>query len=179
MNNKGNEVVLSSGKQRSVYFIHVFSVIQSSGRRSRTASESSTHSGGRERSNSAVKQASPPPPSIPEQPNKEEAKKVKKDSPKKVHFHILALRFSTCTVVICVECLLSSPTQRGVSWLGWFTGKGKNEAHLPDDKNKSVSYSCSLSINVIQLLVHVANSYKRTLIFVRSCGTNRSRDGLT
>ncbi|XP_030598385.1 protein transport protein Sec16A isoform X3 [Archocentrus centrarchus] len=82
----------------------------SSGRRSRTASESSTHSGGRERSNSAVKQASPPPPSIPEQPNKEETKKVKKDSPKK----------------------------RGVGWLGWIIGKGKNEAHLPDDKNKSI-----------------------------------------
>uniref|UniRef100_A0A3P8RK48 Protein transport protein sec16 n=1 Tax=Astatotilapia calliptera TaxID=8154 RepID=A0A3P8RK48_ASTCA len=88
----------------------VFSVIQSSGRRSRTTSESSTHSGGRERSNSTVVQASPPPPSIPEQPIKEEAKKVKKDSPKK----------------------------KGVGWLGWIIGKGKNEAHLPDDKNKSI-----------------------------------------
>ncbi|XP_042074687.1 protein transport protein Sec16A isoform X3 [Haplochromis burtoni] len=82
----------------------------SSGRRSRTTSESSTHSGGRERSNSTVVQASPPPPSIPEQPIKEEAKKVKKDSPKK----------------------------KGVGWLGWIIGKGKNEAHLPDDKNKSI-----------------------------------------
>ncbi|XP_040914380.1 protein transport protein Sec16A isoform X2 [Toxotes jaculatrix] len=81
------------------------------GRRSRTTSESSTHSGGRERSNSAVKQASPPPPSIPEQPRKEEAKK---DSPKK----------------------------SGGGGIGglvkWFYRKGKNEAHLPDDKIKSI-----------------------------------------
>lgn len=74
--------------------------LQASGRRSRTNSESSTHSGGRERSNSAVKQASPPPPSIPEQPRKEESKKIKKDSPKKVHMHMYththtrAFRFS-------------------------------------------------------------------------------------
>ncbi|XP_026209762.1 protein transport protein Sec16A isoform X2 [Anabas testudineus] len=80
------------------------------GRRSRTTSESSTHSGGRERSNSAIKQASPPPPSIPEQPRKEEAKKAKKDSPKK----------------------------SGGGWLNWLYRKGKNEAHLPDDKNKSI-----------------------------------------
>ncbi|KAM9734342.1 protein transport protein Sec16A-like [Menidia menidia] len=80
-----------------------------SGRSSRRASESSTHSGGRERSNSAVKQSSPPPPSIPEQPRKEEAKKAKKDSPKK---------------------------SRG--WREWIFGKGKNEAHLPDDKNPSI-----------------------------------------
>ncbi|XP_044031208.1 protein transport protein Sec16A isoform X4 [Siniperca chuatsi] len=82
-----------------------------SGRRSRTTSESSTHSGGRERSNSSVKQASPPPPSIPEQPHREEAKKVKKDSPKKTG---------------------------GGGWLNWLYRKGKNEAHLPDDKNKSI-----------------------------------------
>ncbi|XP_051267823.1 protein transport protein Sec16A isoform X2 [Dicentrarchus labrax] len=82
-----------------------------SGRRSRTTSESSTHSGGRERSNSAIKQVSPPPPSIPEQPRKEEPKKVKKDSPKK---------------------------GGGGSWLSWIYRKGKNEAHLPDDKNKSI-----------------------------------------
>nr|XP_046230539.1 protein transport protein Sec16A isoform X3 [Scatophagus argus] len=81
------------------------------GRRSRTTSESSTHSGGRERSNSAIKQASPPPPSIPEQPRKEEAKKAKKDSPKK---------------------------GGGGSWLKNWLWKGKNEAHLPDDKNKSI-----------------------------------------
>uniref|UniRef100_A0A7N6BNH2 Protein transport protein sec16 n=1 Tax=Anabas testudineus TaxID=64144 RepID=A0A7N6BNH2_ANATE len=81
------------------------------GRRSRTTSESSTHSGGRERSNSAIKQASPPPPSIPEQPRKEEAKKAKKDSPKKV---LVSAIFPFLHV------------------------KGKNEAHLPDDKNKSI-----------------------------------------
>ncbi|XP_029920537.1 protein transport protein Sec16A isoform X2 [Myripristis murdjan] len=85
------------------------SMHMASGRRSRTNSESSTHSGGRERSNSAVKQASPPPPSIPEQPRKEESKKIKKDSPKK-----------------------------GGGWLDWIYRKGKNEAHLPDDKNKSI-----------------------------------------
>ncbi|KAF1377703.1 hypothetical protein PFLUV_G00203490 [Perca fluviatilis] len=90
------------------------SMNMASGRRSRTTSESSTHSGGRERSNSAVKQASPPPPSIPEQPCIEEAKKVKKDSPKK------------------------GGGGGGVG--GWITRiwKGKNEAHLPDDKNKSI-----------------------------------------
>ncbi|XP_076613925.1 protein transport protein Sec16A isoform X2 [Chaetodon auriga] len=87
------------------------SMHMASGRRSRTTSESSTHSAGRERSNSAVKQASPPPPSIPEQPRKEEAKKVKKDSPKK---------------------------GGGGGWLNWLYRKGKNEAHLPDDKNKSI-----------------------------------------
>uniref|UniRef100_A0AAX7UX05 Protein transport protein sec16 n=1 Tax=Astatotilapia calliptera TaxID=8154 RepID=A0AAX7UX05_ASTCA len=27
---------------------------------------------------------------------------------------------------------------KGVGWLGWIIGKGKNEAHLPDDKNKSI-----------------------------------------
>lgn len=89
------------------------SMHMASGRRSRTTSESSTHSGGRERSNSAVKQASPPPPSIPEQPSKEEAKKAKKDSPKK-------------------------SGGGGVGWLSWLYRKGKNEAHLPDDKNKSI-----------------------------------------
>ncbi|XP_037122111.1 protein transport protein Sec16A isoform X2 [Syngnathus acus] len=89
------------------------SVHRASGRRSRTTSESSTHSGGRDRSNSFVKQASPPPPSIPEQPRKEETKKAKKDSPKK--------------------------SGGGVGWLTtWLYRKGKNEAHLPDDKNKSI-----------------------------------------
>ncbi|XP_008281003.1 protein transport protein Sec16A isoform X2 [Stegastes partitus] len=90
------------------------SMYMPSGRRSRTTSESSTHSIGRERSNSALKPVSPPPPSIPEQPRKEEAKKAKKDSPKK-------------------------SGGGGVGWLGWIMrGRGKNEAHLPDDKNKSI-----------------------------------------
>ncbi|XP_057674905.1 protein transport protein Sec16A isoform X1 [Corythoichthys intestinalis] len=89
------------------------SVHRASGRRSRTTSESSTHSGGRDRSNSAAKQASPPPPPIPEQPRKEEGKKTKKESPKK--------------------------SGGGVGWLTtWLYRKGKNEAHLPDDKNKSI-----------------------------------------
>ncbi|XP_058613565.1 protein transport protein Sec16A isoform X5 [Onychostoma macrolepis] len=81
-----------------------------SGRRSRTASESSNHSG-RERSSSLVNQGSPPPPPIPEAPPQDEPKKTKKDSPKK-----------------------------GASggWLTWLYPKRKNEAHLPDDKNKSI-----------------------------------------
>lgn len=72
--------------------------LQVSGRRSRTTSESSTHSGGRERSNSAIKQVSPPPPSIPEQPPKEEPKKTKRDSPKKVHIHTAAFENSSSCV---------------------------------------------------------------------------------
>ncbi|XP_049460596.1 protein transport protein Sec16A isoform X2 [Epinephelus fuscoguttatus] len=87
-----------------------------SGRRSRTTSESSTHSGGRERSNSAAMQASPPPPSIPEQPSREEAKKVKKDSPKKGG---------------------GGGGGGGSSWIKW-PWRRKNEAHLPDDNNKSI-----------------------------------------
>ncbi|KAG7477312.1 hypothetical protein MATL_G00092630 [Megalops atlanticus] len=84
------------------------------GRRSRTTSESSTHSAGRERSNSVAKQSSPLPPPIPEQPTRqEEPKTQKKDSPKK------------------------SQGGRG-GWLNWLYRKGKNEAHLPDDKNKSI-----------------------------------------
>ncbi|KAK9532562.1 hypothetical protein VZT92_009940 [Zoarces viviparus] len=88
-----------------------------SGRRSRTTSESSAHSGGRERSNSVIKQASPPPPSIPEQPRIEEAKKAKRDSPKKGG---------------------GGGGGGGGGWLNWLYRKGKNEAHLPDDKNKSI-----------------------------------------
>ncbi|KFP30360.1 Protein transport protein Sec16A, partial [Colius striatus] len=59
------------------------------GQRSRTTSESSAHSVGRERSNSAAKQPSPSP-------------------------------------------------STGANWFRWLMGKGKNEAHLPDDKNKSI-----------------------------------------
>ncbi|XP_030622990.1 protein transport protein Sec16A isoform X2 [Chanos chanos] len=83
-----------------------------SGRRSRTTSESSSHSTGRERSGSMANQSSPPPPPIPETPPQQEApKKTKKDSPQK---------------------------GGGVTWLRWFSRKGKNEAHLPDDTNKSI-----------------------------------------
>ncbi|XP_076014738.1 protein transport protein Sec16A isoform X2 [Genypterus blacodes] len=81
-----------------------------SGRHSCTPSESSTHSGGRERS-SSIKQVSPPPPSIPEQPRKEEPKRPKRDSPKK---------------------------SGGRRWWNLFNRNGKSEAHLPDDKHKSI-----------------------------------------
>ncbi|XP_010215334.1 PREDICTED: protein transport protein Sec16A, partial [Tinamus guttatus] len=78
------------------------------GRRSRTTSESSVHSVGRERSNSAAKQPSPPP-SIPE---RKETKTEKKNEP---------------------------PSRKtGSTWFRWLMGKGKNEAYLPDDKNKSI-----------------------------------------
>ncbi|KAL7844857.1 hypothetical protein SRHO_G00233960 [Serrasalmus rhombeus] len=81
------------------------------GRRSRTTSESSTHSIGRERSNSAANQSSPPPPPIPEAPPQEAPKKTKKESPKK---------------------------GGGGGILSWLYRRGKNEVHLPDDKNKSI-----------------------------------------
>ncbi|XP_010126615.1 PREDICTED: protein transport protein Sec16A [Chlamydotis macqueenii] len=77
------------------------------GRRSRTTSESSAHSVGRERSNSAAKQPSPPP-SV---PAGKETKETKKEP---------------------------APRKTGANWLRWLMGKGKNEAHLPDDKNKSI-----------------------------------------
>uniref|UniRef100_A0A8C3QW54 Protein transport protein sec16 n=1 Tax=Cyanoderma ruficeps TaxID=181631 RepID=A0A8C3QW54_9PASS len=78
------------------------------GRRSRTTSESSAHSVGRERSNSAGKQPSPPP-SAPA--GKETKKETKKEA---------------------------APRKTGGTWFRWLMGKGKNEAHLPDDKNKSI-----------------------------------------
>ncbi|KAM6117557.1 protein transport protein Sec16A isoform 5-T5 [Phoenicopterus ruber ruber] len=78
------------------------------GRRSRTTSESSVHSVGRERSNSAAKQPSPSP-SVPV--GKETKKEIKKES---------------------------APRKTGANWFRWLMGKGKNEAHLPDDKNKSI-----------------------------------------
>ncbi|XP_027587503.2 protein transport protein Sec16A isoform X4 [Pipra filicauda] len=78
------------------------------GQRSRTTSESSAHSAGRERSNSAAKQPSPPP-SAPA--GKETKKETKKEA---------------------------APRKTGTTWFRWLMGKGKNEAHLPDDKNKSI-----------------------------------------
>ncbi|XP_035197310.1 protein transport protein Sec16A isoform X6 [Oxyura jamaicensis] len=78
------------------------------GRRSRTTSESSAHSVGRERSNSAAKQPSPSPP-VPA--GKENKKEVKKET---------------------------ASRKTGANWFRWLMGKGKNEAHLPDDKNKSI-----------------------------------------
>ncbi|XP_042686606.1 protein transport protein Sec16A isoform X6 [Centrocercus urophasianus] len=78
------------------------------GQRSRTTSESSAHSVGRERSNSAAKQ---PPPSPPVPVGKETKKEVKKEP---------------------------ASRKTGANWFRWLMGKGKNEAHLPDDKNKSI-----------------------------------------
>ncbi|XP_077324370.1 protein transport protein Sec16A isoform X8 [Lithobates pipiens] len=84
-------------------------------RRTRTTSESSTHSIGSTRRSSIGIQPSPPPPSIPET-ERSEAKKEPK---------------------------ANYPSQGGSrSWfplkIGWLMGKGKNEAHLPDDRNKSI-----------------------------------------
>lgn len=124
----------------------MFSGLQASGRRSRTTSESSNHSGGRERSNSAVKPTSSPPSSIPEQPRKEEAKKVKKDSPKKVHTRTRACSppvWSAAAFPVDQSHFLSFTQGGGGSWLKNWLWKGKNEAHLPDDKYKSVSSNCS------------------------------------
>ncbi|XP_038012069.1 protein transport protein Sec16A isoform X3 [Motacilla alba alba] len=78
------------------------------GRRSRTTSESSAHSVGRERSNSAAKQPSPPPSAPAGKDTKKETKKE------------------------------AAPRKSGGTWFRWLMGKGKNEAHLPDDKNKSI-----------------------------------------
>ncbi|KAM6400147.1 protein transport protein Sec16A isoform 2-T2 [Rhynochetos jubatus] len=78
------------------------------GRRSRTTSESSARSVGRERSNSAAKQPSPPPSAPVGKDTKKETKKE------------------------------SAPRKTGANWFRWLMGKGKNEAHLPDDKNKSI-----------------------------------------
>ncbi|XP_056394304.1 protein transport protein Sec16A isoform X2 [Hyla sarda] len=77
-------------------------------RRTRTTSESSTHSIGSTRRSSVGMQPSPPP--IPE---------VKKTEPKK-------------------EPKSNAAHGSGRSWFGWLTRKGKNEAHLPDDRNKSI-----------------------------------------
>ncbi|XP_056360949.1 protein transport protein Sec16A isoform X5 [Oenanthe melanoleuca] len=78
------------------------------GQRSRTTSESSAHSVGRERSNSAAKQPSPPPSAPAGKDTKKETKKE------------------------------AAPRKTGATWFRWLMGKGKNEAHLPDDKNKSI-----------------------------------------
>ncbi|KAM4662888.1 protein transport protein Sec16A isoform 2-T2 [Discoglossus pictus] len=82
-------------------------------RRTRTTSESSTHSIGSGRRSSVGMHPSPPPPAIPEVERKE-TKKVSK----------------------------SQTHGSGRSWfplkIGWLMGKGKNEAHLPDDRNKSI-----------------------------------------
>ncbi|XP_053551396.1 protein transport protein Sec16A [Bombina bombina] len=82
-------------------------------RRTRTTSESSTHSIGSGRRSSVGIQPSPPPPAIPEAEKPERKKEPKTQN-----------------------------QAGGRSWLpktiGWLIGKGKNEAHLPDDRNKSI-----------------------------------------
>ncbi|KAE8582378.1 hypothetical protein XENTR_v10020098 [Xenopus tropicalis] len=82
-------------------------------RRTRTTSESSTHSIGSGRRSSMSIQPSPPP--IPEADRAEEKKEHKPRGPSQ---------------------------GSGRSWFplkfGWLMGKGKNEAHLPDDRNKSI-----------------------------------------
>ncbi|XP_075690735.1 protein transport protein Sec16A isoform X2 [Rhinoderma darwinii] len=78
-------------------------------RRTRTTSESSAHSVASTRRSSIGLQPSPPP--IPE---------MHKPEPKK-HPKANALSHGG-----------------GRSWFGWLMGKGKNEAHLPDDRNKSI-----------------------------------------
>ncbi|KAM5146627.1 protein transport protein Sec16A isoform 2-T2 [Mantella aurantiaca] len=84
-------------------------------RRTRTTSESSTHSIGSTRRSSIGIQPSPPPPAIPETERSEPKKEPKASS---------------------------SSHGGGRSWfplkIGWLMGKGKNEAHLPDDRNKSI-----------------------------------------
>ncbi|OCT67033.1 protein transport protein Sec16A isoform X3 [Xenopus laevis] len=84
-------------------------------RRTRTTSESSTHSIGSGRRSSMGIQPSPPPASIPEADRAEEKKEHKPHG---------------------------SSQGSGRSWFplkfGWLMGKGKNEAHLPDDRNKSI-----------------------------------------
>eukprot|EP00062_Callorhinchus_milii_P017240 gi/632969374/ref/XP_007901053.1/ PREDICTED: protein transport protein Sec16A isoform X2 [Callorhinchus milii] len=80
------------------------------GRRSRTTSESSTHSGGRERRSSLVRQ-----PSLPAQdsaaPRATEVKEPRREAETK--------------------------KSKG-GWLSWLRPNRKPEAHLPDDKNKSI-----------------------------------------
>ncbi|XP_048414696.2 protein transport protein Sec16A isoform X2 [Stegostoma tigrinum] len=83
------------------------------GRRSRTTSESSAHSMGRERHPSAANQSTLPPPSetianaVPE--TKKEPKRKEPETKK----------------------------AKG-GWLSWLRPSRKTEAHLPDDKNKSI-----------------------------------------
>ncbi|XP_067868158.1 protein transport protein Sec16A isoform X2 [Heterodontus francisci] len=82
------------------------------GRRSRTTSESSAHSMGRERHPSAVNQSSLPP--QPEATNT--AAEAKKEARRK------------------------EPESKKIKggWLSWLRAGRKTEAHLPDDKNKSI-----------------------------------------
>ncbi|KAM6047899.1 protein transport protein Sec16A isoform 4-T4 [Chlamydotis macqueenii] len=93
------------------------------GRRSRSASQSSAHMGYGRRSRTTSESSAhsvgrersnsaakqpSPPPSV---PAGKETKETKKEP---------------------------APRKTGANWLRWLMGKGKNEAHLPDDKNKSI-----------------------------------------
>ncbi|XP_061332645.1 protein transport protein Sec16A isoform X5 [Pezoporus flaviventris] len=93
------------------------------GRRSRSASQSSAHMGYGRRSRTTSESSAhsvgrersnsaakqSSPPSVPV--GKETKKETKKEA---------------------------APRKTGATWFRWLMGKGKNEAHLPDDKNKSI-----------------------------------------
>ncbi|XP_043576570.1 protein transport protein Sec16A isoform X1 [Chiloscyllium plagiosum] len=81
------------------------------GRRSRTTSESSVHSMGRERHPSAANQSTLPPPS---ETIANTAPETKKEPRRK------------------------EPETKKGGWLSWLRPSKKTEAHLPDDKNKSI-----------------------------------------
>lgn len=51
----------------------------------------------------------------------------------------------------------------GVGWLKWFYGKGKNEAHLPDDKNKSVSYSYYMCMSHFSIPLYSVSHFSHFL----------------
>ncbi|XP_032905178.1 protein transport protein Sec16A isoform X2 [Amblyraja radiata] len=83
------------------------------GRRSRTTSESSNHSMGRERHRSAANQPTlPPQPEVVSSNSQEGKKEPKREQP------------------------VGKKGKGG--WLSWLRSSKKNEAHLPDDKNKSI-----------------------------------------
>ncbi|XP_062929801.1 protein transport protein Sec16A isoform X2 [Mobula hypostoma] len=83
------------------------------GRRSRTTSESSNHSLGRERNRSASNQPTlPPQPEVVANTALDGKKEPKREQPE-------------------------SKKAKG-GWLSWLRSGRKNEAHLPDDKNKSI-----------------------------------------
>lgn len=83
------------------------------GRRSRTTSESSNHSMGRERHRSAANQPTlPPQPEVVASNSQEGKKEPKREQP------------------------VGKKGKGG--WLSWLRSSKKNEAHLPDDKNKSI-----------------------------------------
>lgn len=71
---------------------------------------------------------------------------MKKESPKKVHVHASPNSMSLFTgapAFVSPSLIISfsrCQSGGGGSWLKWFYGKGKKEAHLPDDNNKSVGF---------------------------------------